>query len=81
MPSLVEGSAPPVYQIGSSDTNPCTMQRYLELTGLYKRRQVFEGKKTSLFDLVTSRFEARGMKKNSLGAKGTWSVSASKQLD
>ncbi len=35
---LVEGTAPPVYQYGSSDTNPVTMARIFELSGLYKRR-------------------------------------------
>ncbi len=35
---LLDGSAKPVYQLGSSDSNPCTMRRFFELTGLYKRR-------------------------------------------
>jgi long-chain acyl-CoA synthetase len=35
---LVEGTAPAVYQYGSSDTNPVTMARIFELTGLYKRQ-------------------------------------------
>jgi long-chain acyl-CoA synthetase len=35
---LLEGRAPPVYQYSSSDSNPCSMQRFFELTGLYKRR-------------------------------------------
>ncbi len=35
---LVDGSAKAVYQLGSTDTNPCTMRRFFELTGLYKRR-------------------------------------------
>src|SRR5262249_10818798 len=35
---LVEGRAKPVYQIGSSDTNPCSAARFGELTGLYKRK-------------------------------------------
>ncbi|HVY49105.1 MAG TPA: AMP-binding protein, partial [Minicystis sp.] len=67
---LPEGTAPAVYQLGSSDTNACTMARYLELAGLYKRRQVFEGKRTSLFDVVSSRFEARGMTKKDWEATG-----------
>ncbi len=67
---LLEGTAPAVYHLGSGDVNQCTMARYLELAGLYKRRQVFEGKKTSLFDIVTSRFEARGMRKKDWEATG-----------
>lgn len=35
---LLEGTARPVYQFGTSDTNPITMARALELSGLYKRR-------------------------------------------
>lgn len=35
---LVEGTAKPVYQAGSTDTNPCTMRRFFELTGLHKRK-------------------------------------------
>lgn len=34
---LLEGTAPAVYQYGSSDSNPCTMRRFFELSGLYKR--------------------------------------------
>ena len=34
---LLEGTAPAVYQYGSSDTNPVTMARIFELSGLYKR--------------------------------------------
>jgi long-chain acyl-CoA synthetase len=34
---LLEGSAPAVYQYASSDSNPCTMRRFFELSGLYKR--------------------------------------------
>jgi len=35
---LLDGSAKAVYQLGSTDTNPCTMRRFFELTGLYKRK-------------------------------------------
>jgi long-chain acyl-CoA synthetase len=35
---LIEGTAKAVYQLGSSDVNPCTMKRFFELTGLYKRK-------------------------------------------
>jgi long-chain acyl-CoA synthetase len=35
---LLDGSHRPVYQLGSSDTNPCTMRRFFELSGLYKRQ-------------------------------------------
>jgi long-chain acyl-CoA synthetase len=35
---LLEGSARPVYQFGAADVNPCTVQRFGELMGLYKRK-------------------------------------------
>lgn len=35
---LIEGRQKPVYQAASSDTNPCTMARFFELSGLHKRR-------------------------------------------
>lgn len=34
---LIDGSQKPVYQAAASDTNPCTMARFFELSGLYKR--------------------------------------------
>jgi long-chain acyl-CoA synthetase len=36
---LIEGTAPAVYQYGTSDTNACPMSRYAELVGLYKRKK------------------------------------------
>ncbi|MBM4361784.1 MAG: AMP-binding protein, partial [Deltaproteobacteria bacterium] len=36
---LVEGTAKPVYQYGTSDVNPASMSRFLELSGLYKRQK------------------------------------------
>ena len=35
---LLEGTAKPVYQLGSSDTAPLNVLRLIELTGLFKRR-------------------------------------------
>lgn len=35
---LLDGTQPPVYQLASSDTNPMTMRRAFELSGLYKRK-------------------------------------------
>ncbi|MGK4001227.1 AMP-binding protein [Sorangium sp. So ce1036] len=71
---LIEGRAPAVYQYGTTDTNGCRVTRYLELAGLYKRRQVFEGKKTALFDVVSSRFEPRGLTKQQYGAHGARAI-------
>jgi long-chain acyl-CoA synthetase len=35
---LLEGRAKHVYQLGGSDVNPCSVARFEELTGLYKRK-------------------------------------------
>ncbi|APR83693.1 Long-chain-fatty-acid CoA ligase [Minicystis rosea] len=76
---LIEGTAPAVYQYGSTDTNACRMPRYMELAGLYKRRQVFEGKRTKLFDLVSSRFESLGLTKKQYEAHGARRIVATLQ--
>jgi long-chain acyl-CoA synthetase len=55
---LLEGNAPAVYQYGTTTPTPAPPARYMELAGLYKRKQVFEGKKTKLFDIVSSRVES-----------------------
>jgi long-chain acyl-CoA synthetase len=67
---LLDGSAPPVYQYGTTDTNACRMTRYYELIGLYKRRLVFDGKKTALFDYISSRFEPQGLTKKQYTSHG-----------
>ncbi|AUX47954.1 AMP-dependent synthetase [Sorangium cellulosum] len=71
---LIEGRAPAVYQYGTTDTNGCRVTRYLELAGLYKRRQVFEGKKTAIFDIVSSRFEPRGLSRQQYNAHGARTI-------
>jgi long-chain acyl-CoA synthetase len=55
---LLEGTAPPVYQFGASDVNPCTTQRFGELMGLYKRKH-FQRKGTGnpLLNALQARFE------------------------
>lgn len=74
---LIDDTAPPVYQYGTTDTNGCRMTRYMELAGLYKRRQVFEGKKTKLFDIVSSRVESVGLTKKQYEAHGARRIAAS----
>jgi long-chain acyl-CoA synthetase len=58
MVELLEGTAKPVYQFGAADLNPCTVQRFGELMGLYKRRH-YRGKGTGrfLFDALQARYE------------------------
>src|SRR4029453_1122941 len=67
---LIDGTAPAVYQYGTTDTNGCPMTRYYEPIGLYKRRLVHDGKKTALFDYISSRFEPRGLTKKQYQAHG-----------
>ena len=71
---LLEGTQKPVYQYGTTDTNPCLMPRYLEIMGLYKRRQVFEGKKSTLMDRVQSYFEPLALSKKDYEAHGAHAI-------
>lgn len=67
---LLDGTQKPVYHYGSSDSNLCSMQRFLELIGLYKRKLVFDGKKTKVFDYVSAYFEPRGLTKKEYEQRG-----------
>ncbi len=67
---LLAGEQKPVYQYGVTDTNPCSMERYLELIGLYKRKKVFDGTSTKLFDVAISHFESLGVTKKEYQAWG-----------
>jgi long-chain acyl-CoA synthetase len=71
---LLDGTQKPVYHYGSSDSNPCSMTRYLEITGLYKRRQVFEGKKSTLLDRVQAYFEPLGLSKKDYDKHGAHAI-------
>ncbi len=67
---LLDGRQKPVYQYGVTDTNPCSMTRYLELIGLYKRKRVSDGKTTKVFDMVSQHFESHGVTKKQYEAFG-----------
>ncbi len=56
---LLEGSHRSVYQYGSSDTNPMSIVRMVELVGLFKRRH-YQAKGTGnpLVNMVQSRLES-----------------------
>ncbi len=55
---LIEGTHEIVYQYGSSDTNPCTMRRFFELSGLYKRKYYQRtGRGGPLLSYVQAHFE------------------------
>ncbi|HEY2514140.1 MAG TPA: AMP-binding protein, partial [Polyangiaceae bacterium] len=55
---LIEGTAKPVYHLGGSDVNPCSVARFGELTGLYKRK-FYQRKGTGnpLVDFVQAHLE------------------------
>ncbi|HVR19482.1 MAG TPA: AMP-binding protein, partial [Polyangiaceae bacterium] len=78
---LLDGTAKAVYQLGSTDTNPCTMRRFFELTGLYKRKYYQRTSRggpllsylQSHFEgalLSSKEFERFGPKKIAEGARG-----------
>lgn len=68
---LLEGSARPVYQAAASDTNPCTMARFFELSGLHKRRLYKKtGKGGPVVSEIQSRFETALLNKEQYAAYG-----------
>lgn len=77
---LLDGRARAVYQLGSSDVNPCVVARYVELCSLYKRKMVFEGKRTALFDHILARFETLPLTKKEYEAHGAHKVADAMQL-
>jgi hypothetical protein len=52
---LIEGTSAPVYQLGASDVNPCTAQRFGELVGLYKRK--YHQRQNALLSNLWARLE------------------------
>ena len=55
---LFDGSNETIYQLGTSDTSPLKVQRFIELAGLFKRRWYQEtGKGNPLADLIQTRLE------------------------
>jgi long-chain acyl-CoA synthetase len=55
---LLEGSHKPVYHFGAADVNPCSVQRFGELVGLYKRAHYRSRASGSLlWDALQARYE------------------------
>jgi long-chain acyl-CoA synthetase len=68
---LLEGRHKPVYQLGSSDSNPCTMRRFFELSGLYKRRYYQRtGKGGPLLSYLQAHFEGAMLSKEQFESIG-----------
>lgn len=68
---LLEGQARPVYQVGASDTNPCTMARFFELSGLHKRKLYrTTGKGGPVISELQKRFETAMLSKEEYDSYG-----------
>ncbi|MGA7124343.1 MAG: AMP-binding protein, partial [Polyangiaceae bacterium] len=79
---LAEGTAKPVYQFGASDVNPCTVQRFGELMGLYKRRH-YRRKSSGnlLFNAIQARYEPTFVDRARFDAVGAPAIArATRQL-
>ncbi|MGC4095345.1 MAG: SDR family oxidoreductase [Polyangiaceae bacterium] len=73
---LLEGKAKAVYQLGSSDSNPCSMRRFFELTGLYKRRyHQRTGRGGPVVSFLQSHFEGSMLSKEQFGRIGPKAIS------
>jgi long-chain acyl-CoA synthetase len=73
---LLDGSAPVVYHYGTTDTNACRMTRFFELVGLYKRKLVYEGKKSALFDYISAYWEPVGLTKKQYQSHGAHKIAS-----
>lgn len=69
---LIDGTQRAVYQYGQTDTNPCSMPRYMELIGLYKRKKWQDGGDSGnrLLNAVLARFEPVHLNKEQYFAHG-----------
>ncbi len=74
---LLDGTAPPVYQYGTTDTNGCRLHRYYELIGLYKRKMAYEGKKSELLDWMKAYWEPVALTKQQYQSHGAHFVADS----
>ncbi len=74
---LIDGTHRPVYQLGSSDSNPFTVRRAYELTGLYKRKYYQRtGRGGPILSALQSRFEGAMLDDKQFEAYGPKKVAA-----
>jgi long-chain acyl-CoA synthetase len=73
---LIEGRHKAVYQFGVTDTNKCSMSRYLELIGLYKRKKWQDGgdEGNRVMNAVLARFEPFELSKRQYQAHGAHAI-------
>ncbi|HEX7602783.1 MAG TPA: AMP-binding protein [Polyangiaceae bacterium] len=67
---LLEGDPKPVYQFGSSDSNPCTTARFGELIGLYKRKSFQKKGGNPLVNFVQAHWEPTSLSPKTIDAVG-----------
>ncbi len=73
---LLEGTAKPVYQYGCSDTSPITMERLIELTGIYKRKYYLrQGKGNPFLNFVQAHMEPSSVSKERYDLVGPGAIS------
>jgi long-chain acyl-CoA synthetase len=69
--ALIEGTAKPVYQLGSSGTNAISMTRMIELCGLYKRMHYLnKGKGNPAVNFVQAHWEPTPVTKEQFFSRG-----------
>jgi long-chain acyl-CoA synthetase len=73
--ALLVDEAKPVYQCGTSDVNPGSMFRMIELCGLYKRRRYRAGRGNPVVDYIQSSFEAVPVSKETYQRQGAGALS------
>ncbi len=73
---LLDGTHKPVYQLGATDTNPCSMARFLELIGLYKRKKLQDGgdEGNPLTNAIIARIEPVHLSKKEYLAHGSHAI-------
>jgi len=78
---LLEGTAAPVYQLGASDVNLCTAQRFGEIAGLYARKYYQRGTGNPFTDALRARVESNFVDRRRFDRVGAPAVaSATRQL-
>jgi long-chain acyl-CoA synthetase len=74
---LLERRHKTVYQLGSSDSNPCTMRRFFELSGLYKRKYYQRtGKGGPVLSYLQSHFEGALLNKEQFESIGPHKIAS-----
>lgn len=72
---LFEGRAKPVYQYGTSDSNPVTMSRVYELSGLHKRK-LYKKARAGLGNFLHAHLEGALLKPDAFESYGPKKVAA-----